>query len=85
MRNEIELKMNEDGFGAHDVKVNGVRMTIYQHESGQVKIMIHTEDDKLSINMCNVKVSKKTTHIDHDNGTKTIWADISITEKLGAI
>lgn len=83
MNNEIKLEMtNKKPTTLHTVKVNGVSMTIFQHADGEVSMMIHTVDDKLSIEMCNVKVSKKTTYVHHDDGTKSTWADISIIEKL---
>jgi hypothetical protein len=76
MNETITLETNENGHAMHDIYVNGVRMSIFQHGSGRVSMMIHTDKKAdLKIDICNVKVTKKTTWVG-----ETRWADIQVIE-----
>ena len=76
MNKDIELEINEDESSAvHYVKVNGVRLHIFQHECGAVNMMIHGLNENVEISMCDVKVSKKTVWCG-----KTRWVDIEVVE-----
>ena len=72
---KLEIEDEDEGCAAHVVRVNGVRLHIYQHDDGYVRMMIHGADSDTHISMCDVKISKKTTWCG-----RTRWADIEVVE-----
>ena len=69
---------NENGHATHMIKVNGVSMTIFQHDSGQVRMMVHPDKkSNFRVEICDAIVTKKTVWCG-----ETRWADIQVVENL---
>ena len=66
---------NDESCTIHRVKVNGMRLTIMQHEGGRVSLGIHGATPKNDITIHNTKVTKK---LDSHKGHS--WTSIKVVE-----